>query len=283
VNITCPWCGTADPSAHLGIEEATGAYYCLRSQPPHAGYSTKYLLGALNVPSFQIDALLRDFSDDSEPTRTPRYHETTDWDRFQSAADHPAALAYLKEERGIDPPAVIARRYDMRFTTVGRHSWRILLPLHLNFAVAGWTGRAITDRQTPRYQANDPTEGASLYVPVYPTEATRIIVVVEGPFDAIAITDAFHPTHEIIAVAVIGLNIGPVRRQHLADIINLAQAPRVLLTLDNDQGPHIVANFKAALAQATGIPYPRNFPLPPAVKDAGDMSRTQIRAWLKPA
>jgi hypothetical protein len=281
VNIQCPWCGPADPSAHLGIEETTGAYYCLRSQPPHGGYSTYRLLGALKVPSSQIDTLLRDFSDDSPPARTPRYRETTDWDQFKSAADHPAALTYLRS-RGLDPPAVLARRYDMRFAAGGRHGWRILLPLHLNFSVVGWTGRAITERMAPRYLTNDPSDGASLYIPVYPQETTRAIVIVEGPFDAVAITDAFHPSHEIIAIAVIGLVVGPVRRQHLADVIGLAHEPRVLVSLDNDQEVTVRAKFKATLAQGTGIPYPENFPLPIGAKDAGEMTRAQIRAWLKP-
>jgi hypothetical protein len=279
VNIPCPWCGTADPSFHLGIEEATGAYYCLRSQPPHAGRSTPFLLMKLGVPSFQIDALLRDYSDDSPPPRTLRLRETTGWESLASAADYPAALTYLSG-RGLAPPAVLARRYDMRFATVGRHAWRVLLPLHLNFTVVGWTGRAIGPRQSPRYLTNDPSDGASLYIPAYPTKATHTIVIVEGPFDALAIADAYHPVQDITAIALTGLNIGRLRREHLGDVIGLAHKPNVLVTLDEDQSTYTSENLKDVLAHATGLPQAGNFPLPSGVKDAGEMTRSQIRTWL---
>jgi hypothetical protein len=279
VNIRCPWCGDADPSFHLGIQESTGHYFCLRSQAAHRGKSTPWLLLALGVEPYQIDALIRDYADDSPPTRTAAYRETTPWEKFKSAADYPAALDYLRR-RGLDPAAVLARRYDMRFTTSGPSAWRILLPLRLNFDIVGWTGRAISQHAIPRYRANDPSNGTALYVPIYPTEATRTIVIVEGPFDAIAIADAYHPTHEIIAIAVTGLNVNPPRRQHLADIIGLAKEPHVLLTLDEDQLRNTVYNFKNVLAQGTGIPHPQSFPLPPGTKDAGEMSREEIRIWL---
>jgi len=278
VNIPCPWCGTADPSAHLGIKEADGSYFCLRSNGQHRGYSTPWLLLALGVPSFQIDGLLRDFSDDAPPPRQPRWHEPTKWEGFQSATAFPEALTYLRQ-RGLDPPAAAARRYDMRFARTGRHAWRILLPLKLNSEIVGWTGRDITDRQTPRYRANDPSEGRALYIPEYPGAATKTIVLVEGPFDAIAITDAY-PDHKTIAIALIGLNINVEKRQHLAEVIALADNPRVLLVLDQDQERNKRENSKDVLAHGTGIPHPESFPLPRGVKDAGEMNRQQITAWL---
>jgi len=276
VNIACPWCGNADPSFHLGIEEATGAYYCLRSHPPHAGRSTPYLLLHLGVESYQIDGLIREFSDNSTIHRTAPRQEPSDWSRFSSAADHPAAVAYLRDERGLDPAAVIARKYDMRFTTVGRHSWRILLPLRLNRELNGWTGRAISDRTEPRYLTNDPSDGSALCIPVYPVAATHTVHIVEGPFDAIAICDAY-PQHEVVAIAVLGLNANPFKREHLADTV--PENKRVLITLDADQNRRTVQNFKNMLAKGTGLPYPQNFPLPAGIKDAGEMSRRQIRAW----
>jgi hypothetical protein len=281
VNIRCPWCGPSDPSYHLGINEADGAYYCLRSHPPHHGRSPYRLLGeGLKIEPYRIDALLRSYSDDSPPVRTVPYHDTTEWDRFKSVTEYPIAVNYLAE-RGIDPPRLIAQRYDLRYGgNTGRHAWRILLPLHLSGALIGWTGRAIRD-QTPRYQANDPTGSASLYIPAFPTEATRVIVIVEGPFDAIAITDAFYSTHEIIAIAIEGLAVNTRRRLHLADIIGLVKNPRLLLTLDADQDRNTVENFKELLVLGTSIPHPESFPLPPGFKDAGEMSRGEIRAWFK--
>lgn len=279
VNIRCPMCGTADPSAHLGIEETTGAYYCLRN-PTHGGRSAPYLLMRLGVPSFQIDGLLREFGDDSPPTRVQRYREPTAWDKFPSAIDNSTALTYLRS-RGFDPPAEAVRRYDMRFTIAGRHSWRILLPLRLNHDIIGWTGRATGKHQEPRYLTNDPSDGASLYIPVYPTNETRIIVLVEGPFDAIAICDAYQPTRRVIGIAVTGLHLSPLRRQHLADVIAMAHPDcRVLLTLDTDQERNIRENFLNLVARGTGIPYPEIFPLALEHHDTGGMTREQIRRWL---
>jgi hypothetical protein len=280
VNIRCPWCGPSDPSYHLGINEADGAYYCLRSHPPHHGRSPYRLLGqGLKVEPYQIDALLRSYSDDSPPARTERHIDTTEWDRFESATEHPVAVDYLAS-RCIDPPRLVARRYDLRYGgNSGLHSWRILLPLHLNGAIIGWTGRAIRD-QEPRYRANDPSYGASLYIPAFPTEATHTIVIVEGPFDAIAITDAYYSTGEIIAIAIEGLNVSPRRLLHLADVIGLVEKPRVLLMLDADQDRNTVENFKKLLVRGSTIPHPESFLLPPGFKDAGEMSRDEIRAWF---
>jgi len=281
VNIACPWCGTNDPSYHLGINEADGAYYCLRSQPPHAGRSTPFLLIKLGVAPSQIEGLLREFSDGETALRSERFRDPTDWEKFPAAADHPAALQYLRS-RGIEPPAVVARRYDLRFTTVGRNSWRILMPLHLNTAVVGWTGRALSKRAEPRYLTNDPT-GAALYIPIYPTGDTHTVQLLEGPFDALAVSDAVAP--EVIGIGLLGLDLSQQKLRHLADVIGLA-APGVsmLITRDEDQSWLATEIFKEALAREMACPYRGEFdlfqyPLPDGVKDAGEMTRAEIQAW----
>jgi hypothetical protein len=51
LNIKCPFCGSADPSQHMGLNLDTGWYSCWRNRAQHSGKSpVRLIMALLRVP-----------------------------------------------------------------------------------------------------------------------------------------------------------------------------------------------------------------------------------------
>lgn len=226
VNIPCPQCGRNDPSYHLTISEETGEYYCYRS-PHHSGRSLPWLLICLQVTPSEIDGLISEFSDDQYVARSAPRQKRVDWAKFESAADSQICLDYLAS-RGFDNPRSICLQYDLRFTKYGDNAWRLLFPLTTLTDTVGLTGRALRSHQKPRYLTNDPY-GSSIY---QPRMSGRILLLCEGPFDALAAAVAGTDV-SIATTAILGTSLPVERRMHLAKLAR--EAIRVIYVPDGDQ------------------------------------------------
>lgn len=295
VNISCPWCGDQDPSFHLSIDESTSAYFCMRTPGSHhSGRSVPWLLLGLKVHPTEIDALVAQHSDEHPPPRlTTSRVQVLDWDKFESAADHEAPLDYLRQ-RGYASAEGLARRYDLRFTRVGRHAWRVLMPLTCpqdGYRVTAFTGRTIRD-QTPRYLINDPS-GASLYLPtdlgmgrvcVAALQGTALtqekrlhlsmlagrhdaLVMCEGPFDALTLVASRSP----LLAALRGAYYVPDSDQSDSDTYRLIHELEMSLRMPGRDIPH--------------MPRVTRLQLPPYYKDLGEFADdpSEVTRWLQHA
>ena len=274
VNCKCPWCGSADPSYHLSISEENNAYYCYRAPLVHSGRSTPWLLLGLGVASSEIDRLISDFSDRRAPQALVAVpSQPVQWDRFEPAAEHPAAVDYLAS-RGYSDPEEVCRRHDLRFTRTGRHAWRVLFPLTYRGTVVGVAGRTIRGRD-PRYLNDDPTSGG-LFAPR--STSQRLVLLCEGPFDALAAAESGYPVR---AAALLGTALPAERKMHLAELMRGAE--HVVYVPDADQSISDTYRIIAELEKIPEFRPVRRGVLPAGRKDLGEIAahREELFTWMQ--
>jgi hypothetical protein len=282
INCRCPWCGNMDPSYHLTINEENGAYFCLRTPDKmHSGRSLPWLLLGLGVDSSEIDRLIEEHTDQRQPVQlVAAPARILDWNRFEPASDYDAATEYLAS-RGYPDPHEIIRSFGLRFTKVGRFSWRILMPLRSpgdRGSVLAFTGRATREQQSPRYLTNDPMEG-SLFLPANPIctpiaallgtalpaekklHLGRIvrkypsIIMLEGPFDALTLAWA---------------------------VPDLRLLEGAYYIADTDQSPADTYRLIDELELIPGMPHITRLEPPRGFGDIGEMADRpgEIREWI---
>lgn len=213
INIRCPFCGSADPSYHMGLNLDTGWWACWRNSQ-HRGKSPVRLLMALLRVSFgearDIAGLGNDYRDpegfDSLKARLqalgrpvartesracvwpPSFHEI---DGAGASLRH---WHYLRQ-REFDDTQDLIRLYRLSFTRSGPQAHRIILPYIVFNEVVTWTGRAIAP-SSARY-LDQPLEDAAIG-PKHTfynhdallkngSQSMRALIVVEGPFDVLKI------------------------------------------------------------------------------------------------
>jgi hypothetical protein len=283
INIRCPWCGEDDPSFHLTIDEEGGGYYCFRQPQTHRGRSLPWLLRGLHVASARVDALLAHYARDHKQNethtqKTPQREHPYNWDRFDSAAQYPTAVEYLRG-RGYRDPAGLCRDFDLRFTKTGRMSWRVLLPLTAGNDVTGVTGRTITN-DSVRYFTDDPYDG-SLYLP-HGVVVTRVLMVFEGPLDALTIARIVRPD-EVVPAALLGLAVPPSRLLTLTGIARHAE--QMIYVQDGDQPRSNVYRLIRELDKVRAVAKMdvlRRVSSPAGSKDVGELAAQEgeLRRWL---
>jgi hypothetical protein len=284
IGIKCPWCGPADPSEHLAIDEATGFYKCRRSSG-HGGRKPYYFLHALGVGYAEMDTLLERYGgapavprDAPAQPRVPPTQYAKQWALFRPAASDTEACAYLAK-RGFWNPARTARAFDLRVGE-GRYAGRLWFPFLHGKGVAGYTGRAMRARG-PRYMTE--ALGALLYMPRLPFDSDKVIVLVEGPIDALRLADAALDRYNLFVAALCGLSMSPDKRLQLAALARLL--PRLFVVLDSTVSPVNVNRLRRELnaclsGDGKAWDRVRRLDLPPGVDDPGAMTGEQTEQWL---
>lgn len=273
ISIRCPWCGNADPSHHLSIDESTGAYYCFRRPRDHYGRSAAFLLKALGASASLVDQLVkrREKPRNMEKSAASSLNSVfVNWDRFAPAAENIKMRAYL-EERGFDDAARVAQKFDLRYAGYGKWADRLLIPLRENGQVRGFTGRAIRPNLEPKYKMHAP--GHLMYVPAIPDFA-QALVVVEGPMDALKIAYA---CPYLLPVALTGLALSPLRIHRIVEMAERISS--VLFVLDNDQPRSVVYSMIDELEAALRRKVQR-VSVPGNAKDPGELELKDIRLWM---
>lgn len=264
----CPWCGENDPSQHLGISLKNLGWGCLRNAA-HRGKSNarlvqqllrcspaeaKRLVGgsealAPSLSDFEASALaLRGLTENNVSTAVPgplkllpEFKPLLNGSPFSQPF-----LAYLKN-RGYRDQQIgwLAKHYQLLYAIKGLYAQRIILPIYDRYGdLLSWTARTIKPDTQPRYRtltvrgddgspvaklaANNTLLGLPL---LYSAENPRVLVLVEGPFDALKLT-AFGYPFGVYAAALFGLN---VYQAQVAEIQELAQRfDKVCLLVDED-------------------------------------------------
>lgn len=159
-------------------------------------------------------------------------------DTFSSHAYGRKAWDYLLR-RHIPPERICA--YEIGYCTSGSYAGRIIIPIYQAGELVSYQGRDFLGRENaPRYisaKKDDGADGDALFN-LDRASASGIIVLVEGPFDALRLPQ--------YAVALCGSNRWNARRRELL----LAANPRlVVLALDNDDaGLHATEAIRRSLA-----------------------------------
>lgn len=278
ITIKCPICGRNDPSRHMAINEATGAYYCFRNPGRHSGKSAKFLLARIGVASTAIAPLIMRHSDDRTSQVVERVRGPAHWERYEPAVRNPRILEYLAD-RGFDAPSQVALQFDMRFAFAGKYAQRVLLPIDLDGEV-GFTGRALLPHMSPKYLTHESVQHA-IYAPILGADDERIAV---AALLGLALTES--RIQQILRlyqkVRTLVIVEGPFDAVKVAWATRLLRGyPRSLLVgLDSDQPVTVVYDLINELAPYVGRDTIIRARLPDWAKDPGELELEECRTWI---
>lgn len=174
VNVSCPWCGPADPSMHLGIELSKGWFGCWRDSD-HRGKNVARLVQALIGCSWsqaitiagQSPNRLSGFDAWAQTAfRAPTKQSRLDCcagivlpkefkalsPTIQSSIQNPY-LQYLAS-RGFGPEDLdeVCTYYNLYYCPSGKWRGRIIIPIYYKGMLVSWTGRSIFKSEKIRYK-----------------------------------------------------------------------------------------------------------------------------------
>ncbi len=226
INVQCPWCGAADPSMHMGINDEL-AFACWRVKEHRGRNPVRLLRKLLGISFMQAKAMVGytgeieedsfekvangtafDRDGSSEQPRKPDHLDMPDmYRRVISGVRHKRAAfpyrSYLAD-RGIS--RATCRHFDLRYSLTGDMAGRVILPYYSQEGdVLTWTGRSIGHDEL-RYRALPDQDSVrstkqTLYGLHLVTEG-KILIIVEGPFDALAFYECATSLHcSVVAVS----------------------------------------------------------------------------------
>jgi hypothetical protein len=275
INIACPFCAR-DPSFHLSVSETKAAFYCFRD-PRHKGSNVRYLLSALGATSTEAEALLARFSNGSavpEAKARDASRAERSWQRFESVFASQDALDYLASR---EIPASTYLPLDLRVARAGAWASRILIPYYHQGTLEAFTGRAWYDHLEPKYRM-DPDAPATVYVPSRRVIADRVVVIVEGQFDAIKLTAAL-PEAQYLVIALGGKNLSAEKVLRIRDAAG-GQCATLVGALDADVPVPIANSIISTLASSLRPRYTIRAKLPPHIGDPAKLPLKDIAEWM---
>lgn len=308
-NIHCPFCGSADPSAHMGIQPETGWFSCWRNRAQHSGKSPLRLIVALlGVPYWrarELAGLSPDYVDPEgfdalaarllrqggtgrpEEVRRRRLLPDPSFVPIRPHGRARLAYEYLAQERGFSGRSgagedvdVLVRLYGLM---AGGGAWtgRVICPYVMEGELVAWTGRAIGP-STARYLDLSPDEcvvppkGTLYNHDALLDRSARVLLVLEGPFDVLK-ADFYGEPYGVRAV-------GMSTAQPTEDQQYLLQAAaglfdRVLVGADNKTGYGAVESMRvrSLLPMAeVGVAH-----VPFGAGDPGELTPAQATRWAQ--
>lgn len=223
VNIKCPFCGSADPSHHMGVSVDGRGWSCWRNRHEHSGKSAVRLVIALlgcsaerarvivgtSAPVLDesfLGSIQSSLSDeDADEHREERSLELMD--EFKPFRDVPSAKIFINYLKGrnftLQQILALTEDYDLHYATRGPFKGRIIFPIYHRRRLVNWTGRSVYPGVDLRYKTL-PTEYEAALDGGVPQAAASIgqhilwyddlmridcdtLVLVEGPFDALKV------------------------------------------------------------------------------------------------
>ena len=284
VSVRCPWCGSADPSEHLGLSLNVNnpVWGCLRNAK-HRGRSPVRLVAKLLHLSYgaatelvdcaappvdDFDAAIEKLrGGEDEPIRTkrrPRLELPKTFRRLFDGSYGQRFIDYLSG-RGFHDVLDVSHRYDLFYSLVGDFAWRLIFPVVQDGILIGWTGRDIREGAKLRYRASDDL-GKDVLLSFH--RLTDYVIVVEGPVDALKI-DYYGREFGVGGVATMGTAVTEKQKRLITDIAKVV--PTSILF---DAGAEAQS---LSLANETGA---RWLSLPSGFKDPGEIDRKTISKFL---
>ena len=195
VQLDCPFCSPNSNKWMLGLNKSHG--YCNCWQCGHHNLVGSLSLSS-NIEPRDIYPLLKNI----QQTRYIEKQRTGKLIIPDGVEDlHPAHKRYLIE-RGYVPEEIV-NLWDVQGIGISTDlSWRLFIPIYLDYQVVSWTTRTIGDSETRYISAGVEEEAINHKHLLYGEDlVSHAIIIVEGPIDAWRIGPG--------AVATFGLNISP--------------------------------------------------------------------------
>jgi hypothetical protein len=288
VNIACPLCGD-DPSHHLGLNLTTGHWGCWRNKD-HRGKSPVRLIQALlnctrkeairlsqqnTIQPNPGDISKIDFNKSVQRGSLDSLQKLYDSFRRISSDDAATrgAFSYLEQGRQYyDHTRKVIRDYGLRYALSGQYGKRIIMPIKdRDGRVVSFTGRHISKQGEPRYL--DIEKGRSFTPPkdcLYNADRAEqggsVLVVCEGPFDAISV-DVTGSPRGIHAVALFTISMSEAQQYALFELADKYDKMVVIFDQGADAQAMIVAKQLKPFANARMLSLGMSY----KVKDLGEM------------
>ena len=305
INIQCPFCGSADPSHHMGLNLEHGAWACWRNSDHRGKSPLRLLVKLLNISYGRarqlagmdesmmdpdgFDAIAaRVMGRDSrivnpEHVRREFLSLPREFVPVREGGASSRFFAYLRG-RGFDADGIedLGAFYGVRAAISGAYKDRVVLPYYVDDQLVAWTARAIAPAEI-RYK------DLALDDCLLPIKETLFnydaltqgrphgcaLLVVEGPMDALKI-DCYGVDHGVRAVA---LSTNSMSEEQLYILEEFAPTfPRVFVMLDNASVLGVVDSMRMK-QRLHGIPNLAIMPVPYGLKDAGEMTAFQARTF----
>lgn len=310
INIRCPFCGSADPSHHMGLNLETGWWSCWRNRSQHSGKSPlRLIMKLLNIPYGQARELAglgddyvdpegfdsvaarilgRIKTDGPAPVAERRFLTLDEFKPITEAVRTRRHWNYLYRDRGfngtnrgIEDVDALVKQYRLCAAPQSSRHWadRIIIPYYYERKLVTWTGRAIGE-STRRYR--DLEVDLSLMAPketLFNHDVMigggRVLLVQEGPFDALKVD--FYGQH--YGVRSVGLSTNSISEEQ-AHLLKLAETTfeRVIVAMDAKTDFGIVDSMRLR-QQIQFIGNVGIEPIPFRAGDGGALTPDQVRRW----
>jgi hypothetical protein len=302
INIRCPFCGSADPSFHMGLNLESGFWACWRNSMHRGKSPVRLLTRLLDLPYWKarrlagledrevdpdgFDAMASRLLGRDSGTQTEhlprRFLEHPD-DHVPILEAPGPYLDYVRRVRCFQRDGLerLGAEYGVLAAFRGEDRGRIILPYFVDGDLVAWTGRAITQAEI-RYK-DLPLE--ECLVPIKQTlynldcrlDGGAALVVVEGPIDALKI-DCFGRDHSVRAVAL-STNSATDEQTYLIEDM-APEFSHVFFMMDHASSLSIVDSMRMR-ARMRSIRNASTIEVPYGLKDAGEMTPRQVRNWAK--
>lgn len=298
IALKCPFCGDADPSMHMNISLQGKGYACWRDVN-HRGRNEAYLVHALIGVSLAEARRIVYGNKQPIPTvseleelaarlyaqehKVKKYLKIpSDWRPLWEPRNSPARSQVFNYLVGRNYPKhdaiAMAARYNLYYALKPPWDRRIIFPIYDEKGrIVNFTGRAISSTARIRYKTLD-RENAPLHMSECLLDYHRLVntegsvlVVCEGPFDAMRLTWIGEP-FGIYATCVFTQNVSAVQADKLSRLLSNFGRCGVLF----DRGAELHAT--RALFSLPGF---EKFELPKDVDDPGELTGSQALALCR--
>lgn len=259
VNIQCAFCGNADRSFHLAVNETTGYYYCFRNQR-HKGLNITTLLKKLNIPPSEYRGLKLE---EEDQTTFEDKRDYSAWNYFEPAEESQEALDYL-ESRLFSDPIGVCRQFNLKVSKEGEWAGRLLIPLY----PVGWTGRAMREHLTLRYDAHTNEGGYYLF-----KQRSSSCILQEGAIDCMRIASV-SSQFDVIGKCRMALSLAILTYLRDANYSSIFVAPDNTVSYSEARAERNLIRSYCTTAEVT------NFTPPKPNKDFGATSESDTRRLL---
>lgn len=298
VNIKCPFCGSNDPSHHMGIDPTTNYWACWRDKT-HRGRSPVRLIMALAHCDYETakelvgkggrvldEDLLTSIADGGYfNSELVPYGKAS---RDRSSVEYPSDIrlfdgrysaekpfkAYL-ESRGFADVDSFIRAYKLAYAVTGTYKNRIIIPyFDIHHRLVTFSGRSIYRGSNLRYRELPKEYSAvhskqMLYNENLAANGGKVLFIVEGPIDVLKMDN--YGKH--LGCRAVGLSSVALTDEQLVRMMDLVDRyKRVCLVVDDGY----VAQQQQILDQLSVVVPAIPVVLPDRVEDPGALTKSQV-------
>lgn len=290
INIQCPFCGSADPSHHLGINLESGYWSCWRNALHRGKSPLRLLMRALSI-SYDEARQVAGLDVDADPTAFATLSSRLQRTASQTAELKTTTLGFPEQfrpirinsrswryllSRGFPPQDAnsLIIRYHLMEAFDGPFKDRIIIPYYYNNHLLTWSGRAIAN-SVVRYKTLSREESVTVATETFYNRDVldapcKVLLVVEGAFDVMKL-DFYGAQFGVRAIAMSTSTISEVQSYILETAaIDSGNIERIIVMRDTAAELDVIQSMQLR-DRISFIPSVEFMAVPYGYKDGGEL------------